>query len=400
MEYKINFINIIDFYPLNLLFKCFICIIIVNLNFCIYKTIASPVFSNNPDEKVKQPYGLKELLYRAEELYKENNYKDAIIFYFEALLLANNQNIIAKIHYRLAECLESVKRFELAEYHYKLALKGEITDEIASKISNKLLILPQLAQKEEAVRLYKRAMQAYKRKDIRSALEDYLKSVQLQPSLMEKDDSGLIDDAIKYLSYLSEERSKEPSRLLKLATFYELKGDIDKAIETLKQIIIIYPNSAEALNADEKLASFERKKTLYIQYMPPKNILSENKNTKNVFLLDTTFDFANPTTLSKQMSNYAYTFKAYNELPNLPDNTFEVFTIILGLGENQKEYVFKADEGFNERLICYEDDHVQYNIEIVNVETRTVYINDIFGEGRKAIQLFSKISLRLTIVKK
>ncbi len=222
-----------------------------------------------PPAPLTSPLTLKQLLVRAEELFQENNFREALIFYYEALDTISDLELKSKVSFRLGECLEAVKRFEFASFHYKVALRGKLPELLRSRALTKLGHLPKLAQHEEATRLFNRAMAAYRRRDVRGAIDDYLGSLKLEPNLMAKDESGLINDAIQYLSLLSESKEKEPQRLLKLAALLELRGETEKAIETLKQILIIYPNSFEAREAEEKVEFFGQKKSSYLEVEKP-----------------------------------------------------------------------------------------------------------------------------------
>lgn len=349
---------------------------------------------------IKPPYDFKTLLTRAEELFKENNYREALIFYYEALRATTTDSVRSRIHFRIGECLEGIRRFDFAEYHYKQALLGELPDSLASRVAIKLKHLPKLAQHEEATRLFKRAMAAYKRRDIRGALDDYLRSLQLEPSLMGQDDSGLIDDAIQYLTYLTEDKAREPGRLLKLATFQELRGDTEKAIETLKQILIIYPNSEEAGEAEEKLTFYTQKRTSYVEFRRPRDGLADLQPRDDAPLHEVSLEFRDPGVQSKELGEFAYTFRAFNEQPNVPDHRFEQFSMVLGKGANQKEYLYRAEEGIPDRNVTYEDGAVVYRVEFQTVNLTTAYVQDIYGEGVRSVPLFASIQVKLTITRR
>ncbi|RCK78799.1 MAG: hypothetical protein OZSIB_1152 [Candidatus Ozemobacter sibiricus] len=349
---------------------------------------------------IKPPYEFKTLLTRAEELFKENNYREALIFYYEALRATTTDSVRSRIHFRIGECLEGIRRFDFAEYHYKQALLGELPDSLASRVAIKLKHLPKLAQHEEATRLFKRAMAAYKRRDIRGALDDYLRSLQLEPSLMGQDDSGLIDDAIQYLTYLTEDKAREPGRLLKLATFQELRGDTEKAIETLKQILIIYPNSEEAGEAEEKLTFYTQKRTSYVEFRRPRDGLADLQPRDDAPLHEVSLEFRDPGVQSKELGEFAYTFRAFNEQPNVPDHRFEQFSMVLGKGANQKEYLYRAEEGIPDRKVTYEDGAVVYRVEFQTVNLTTAYVQDIYGEGVRSVPLFASIQIKLTITRR
>ncbi len=349
---------------------------------------------------IKAPYEFKTLLTRAEELFKENNFREALIFYYEALGSTTTDSVRSRVHFRIGECLEGIRRFDFAEYHYKQALLGELPDTLASRVALKLKHLPKLAQHEEATRLFKRAMAAYKRRDIRGSLDDYLRSLQLEPSLMGQDDSGLIDDAIQYLTYLTEDKSKEPGRLLKLATFQELRGDTEKAIETLKQIMIIYPNSEESGEAEEKLAFYTQKRTSYVEFRRPRDGLADLQPRDDAPLHEAALEFRDPGVQSKELGEFAYTFRAFNEQPNVPDHRFEQFTMVLGKGANQKEYQYRADEGIPDRKVTYEDGALVYKVEFQTVNVTTAYIQDIYGEGVRSVPLFAGIQVKLMITRR
>ncbi|MBF0500303.1 MAG: tetratricopeptide repeat protein [Candidatus Riflebacteria bacterium] len=353
-----------------------------------------------PLPPLSTPYPVNDALLRAEDLFQANNYREALIYYFESIVFITDPVMKSKVHFRLAECLEGVRRFEYAEYHYKLALRGKLPEALASRALYKVQHLPQLAQHEEAMRLFNKAQAAYKRRDVRNAIDDYLASLRLEPGLMAQDESGLIDDAIQYLTYLSESKDKEPDRLLKLATLLELKGETDKAVETLKQILIIYPNSKAAAEAEEKVTFFSKKRNTYLEIKRPNDTIQEVTPKISPVLLDTDLSFTDPGILSKELTEAAYTFKASNEQNNIPNGKFEVFSVVLGRGANQKEFLFRADEGIPEKTYAFDDGSVQYVVKFREVDVTTAYIQDIYGEGPRPAQLFRNITLNLTITKK
>jgi len=371
---------------------CFVVFFIV-FSTCAFSASAVP---NN----VTRPYDLTTLLNRGEELFKINNYADAIIFYSEALDQISDPEIKSKVHFRLGECLEGVRRYDFAAYHYKLAITGSLPEVLASRVMTKLKALPRLAQHEEAMRLFKKAMSAYKKRDIRGCVDDYLKSLQLEPTLMGQDESGLIDDAIQYLTYLSENKENEPRRLLKLATLLELRGDTEKSLEALKQILIIYPNSSQAKEAEEKVVFYTQKKNSFVEFKRPKDALAEVIPQDSSLIFETDLEFHDPGIISKDLSKCAFTFKAANEMNNIPEHRFEVLTISLGKGENQKEFLFKADEGISEKTVSFDDADVKYIVTFQEVNLTTAYIQDIYGEGVRATQLYSQIQIHLSVVKK
>ncbi len=353
-----------------------------------------------PPKPITRPYDLNSVLNRAEELFKENNFREAVIFYFESLELVPDPVLRAKVHFRIGECLEGVRRFDFAAFHYKQALSGNLPEVLSSRALMKLKHLPKLAQHEEAVRLYNRAMGAYRRKDIRNCIDDYLQSLKLEPSLMGQDTSGLLEDSIQYLTFLSESKEKEPSRLLKLATLLELRGDTEKAIETLKQILIIYPDSPLAREVEEKVEFYTQKRNTYVEFKPPKSALEEVLPSQNDVVLETELEFRDPGVASKELKDCAYTFRASNEQGNVPDNRFEVFMAVLGKGENQREFLFRADEGIPDKKIEHDDGRLVYLVEFKEVDVTTAYIQDIYGEGNRTAQLFRGIRIGLTIRRK
>ena len=356
---------------------------------------------NLPPQPLTSPYELNALLSRGEELFQSNNFREAVIFYYEALNLSSDAALKGKIHFRIGECLEGVRRFEFASYHYKLAVRsGRLTEVLLSRAAMKLKHLPKMAQHEEALRLFNRAMASYKQRDVRGCIDDYLKSLQLEPSLMAQDNSGLLDDAIQYLTYVAESKDKEPERLLKLATLMELRGDTEKAIETLKQVLIIYPNAPVAREAEEKVAFYTQKRSSYLEVKRPRDAVQEIQERANPIVHQTNLDFVDPGTVSKDLTDCAYTFKASNESANIPEHRFETFTLTLGKGENQKEFAYKADEGVAERKLVHEDGGVTYTVEFTEVNLTTAYIQDIYGEGVRSTQLFSGIKLSLTVSRK
>jgi hypothetical protein len=352
------------------------------------------------NESIKPPYNLKDSLLRAEEMFRDNNFKEALIFYFEAMPLTTNEEVKSKLHFRIGECLEAIRRYDYATYHYQLAMKGNLPDILISRSIMKLEHLPEMARKEEAERLFKKAMASYKKRNIRDAIDDYLTSLRLLPSLMAKDESGLIEDAIKYLTYLSESRDKEPARLLKLATLLELKGEVEKSVETLKQIEIIYPDSDEAQQAEEKLGNYDRARTAYLEPAKTGNALKPFQSNEGSVIFEKSFNFNGPGTVSRQLDTGAFTFKAFNEHNGIPANRFEFFSVIVGNGTEQQEFLFSAEDGIERNSHLFETETLKYNISFSSVNQTRGYIQDLYGDGRKSVGLFSAIGVKLTIEKK
>ncbi len=360
----------------------------------------SPCISVAQNENLKPPYNLKDSLLRAEEMFRVNNFKEALIFYYEAMPLTTNEEVKSKLHFRIGECLEAIRRYDFATYHYQLAMKGSLPDILVSRSIMKLEHLPEMARKEEAERLFKKAMASYKKRNIRDAIDDYLTSLRLMPSLMAKDESGLIEDSIKYLTYLSESREKEPTRLLKLATLLELKGDVEKSVETLKQIEIIYPDSDEAQQAEEKLANFDRARTAYIEPAKTGNALKPFESNESSMIFEKSFNFNGAGTISRQLDNGAFTFKAFNEHNGIPENRFEFFSVIVGSGTEQQEFLFSAEDGIEKNSHVFETENLKYLVTFTSVNQTRGYIQDLYGNGRKSVGLFSSIGVKLTIEKK
>lgn len=350
-------------------------------------------------DKIIAPYTLQKGLLRAEELFKENNFRDALIFYYEALDMTTSGEVRAKLHFRVGECLEAIKRYEYASYHYKVAMtSGKLPELLQSRAIMKLEHLPDLAQTEEANRLYNRAMALYKRRNIRAAIDDYLESLRLMPTLMEKSDSGLIEDAIKYLTFLSESKDKEPERLLKLASLLELHGEVDKSVETLQQIIIIYADTDQAKQAEEKLERYSSKNTAYLEPKKPVDDLAQVIVEESVF--DENFDFTGAGTVSRELPGISFAFKSYNERTEIPPDRFEIFMVSLGTGGERKDFVFISADGIPDRQLRYETTEMLYTLTFTSVEQTVGYIQDLYGDGRVSVNLFSKIVLNLKVEKK
>jgi len=132
----------------------------------------------------------------------------------------------------------------------------------------------------------------------------------------------------------------------------------------------------------------------------PRDAVQEVQERSNPVIHQTNLEFLDPGTVSKDLTDCAYTFKASNESANIPEHRFETFALTLGKGENQKEFPFKADEGIAERRLVYEDSGVIYTVEFTEVNLTTAYIQDIYGEGVRSTQLFSSIKLNLTVSRK
>lgn len=349
--------------------------------------------------KLTAPYSLQKGLTRAEELFKENNFRDALIFYYEAMEMVSSGEVKAKLHFRIGECLEAVKRYEFATYHYQQAVvSGRLPELLQSRAIMKLEHLPELAQTEEANRLYNRAMELYQRRNLRGAVDDYLESLRLMPSLMEHNDSGLLEDAIKYLTFLTESKEREPERLLKLATLLELGGRVDKSVETLQQIVIIYPDTDQAKQAEEKLERYSSVNTAYIEPVRPSDGLGDVLVEEVIF--EETFDFAASGSVARDTGLVSFEFKCYNERGEIPPDRFEVFVIGLGQGGERQEFVFTSSEGIAERQLRYETEEHLYTVSFSNVQQTTGYLQDLYGDGRVSVNLFSNISLRLKVEKK
>lgn len=353
-----------------------------------------------PASAVSAPYTINKCLARAEELFKKNDYREAVIFYYEGLSMTSSEEIVSKLHFRIGECLEALRRFEFATYHYKLALKGKLSEVLASRAFMKLEHLPELAQTEEATRLFKSAMELYRKRNIRAAIDDYLASLRLMPTLMEKDEMGLIEDGVKYLTYLSETKDKEPDRLLKLATLLELRGDIEKSVETLQQIIIIYPDSDQARQADEKLENFSSRKTAYIESVKPHDAVAEIEAGENVVIFEDSFEFSNAGMISRDVEGGSFTLKAFNEREDVPANRFEWFSIVLGSKSEQREYLFSAEEGITQSSISFDTANNRYLITFSDVSQTTGYIQDLYGRGRQSIPLFSSVRVLVKVIHK
>lgn len=355
------------------------------------------LFAQNNDS-ITPPYIITKCLSRAEELFAKNDYREALIFYYEGLGMTENESVIAKLHFRIGECLEAVRRYEFATYHYKLALKsGNLSDVLQSRAFMKLEHLPEMAQTEEANRLFNSAMALYRRRNIRAAIDDYLASLRLMPTLMEKDENGLIEDGVKYLTYLSETRDKEPDRLLKLATLLELRGDIEKSIETLQQIIIIYPDSDQARQADEKLENFSSKKTSYIETAKTHDAISEVVTAENVVIFQDTFEFRNVGSISREVEGGGFALKAFNERDGIPANRFEWFSIVLGKGAEQRDYLFSASDGMDRNSLTFDTATSRYYVTFSDVSITKGYIQDLYGGGATAVPLFSSIRVLVKV---
>ncbi len=361
------------------------------------QTGRSAVVRAAKDEGVSAPYTLQKCLTRAEELFRANDFREALIFYYEGLAMTTNEEVKAKLHFRIGECLEGVRRFEFASYHYKLAMKGRLPELLASRAIMKLEHLPELAQTEEATRLFNSAMQLYKKRNIRAAIDDYLASLRLMPTLMAKDESGLIEDAVKYLTFLSETREREPDRLLKLATLLELRGDIEKSIETLQQIVIIYPESDQARQADEKLELFAGRRTAYLEPVRPRDELSEVLPAEETLLFDDSFEFRSAGTISRELDGAAFTLRATNERTGIPADRFEIFSITLGTASEQRDFLFTAEEGIDQKTLRFDADQVRYTVVFAAVNQTSGFLQDLYGGGRRSVTLFSNIRVQLRV---
>jgi len=348
-------------------------------------------------EKITPPYTVQRCLARAEELFRENNYREALIFYYEGMALATSPEVKARLHFRIGECLEAVRRFEFATYHYQMALQGKLTDLLASRAIMKLEHLPELAQTEEATRLFDRAMALYRKRNIRAAIDDYLASLRLMPTLMARDESGLIEDAVKYLTLLSESKEREPDRLLKLATLLELRGDTEKAVETLQQIIIIYPESDQSRQADDKLEQFTTRKTAYLEPVKPRDALREAVPEEETLIFQDSFNFRNAGTISRELDGAAFTLRAQNERTGIPSDRFEIFSITLGTGSDQRDFLFTAEEGIDQKNLSFASASAVYSVVFTSVNQTRGYIQDLYGGGRKSVTLFSGLTVQVKV---
>jgi hypothetical protein len=209
------------------------------------------------------------------------------------------------------------------------------------------------------------------------------------PTLMAQDESGLIEDAVKYLTFLSESKEREPDRLLKLATLLELRGDVEKSIETLQQITIIYPESDQARQADEKLELFTQRRTAYVEPVKPASALNE--------VYGEAFDFRNAGTISRQLENAAFTLRAINERPGIPPDRFEVFSITLGQGSDQRDFLFTAEEGIDQKNLSFVSGEVKYSVAFTSINQTHGFVQDLYGDGRRPVTLFSNIGVQLKI---
>lgn len=378
----------------------------MNKKLCIYALAAFALMSSDVTlaqntDKITPPYTINKCLLRAEDLFRKNDYREALTFYYEGLGMTTNDEIAAKLHFRIGECLEAVRRFEFATYHYKIALKsGKLPDLLQSRAFMKLEHLPELAQTEEATRLFNSAMEYYKKRNIRAAIDDYLASLRLMPTLMEKDEHGLIEDAVKYLTFLSETKDKEPDRLLKLATMLELRGDIEKSIETLQQITIIYPDSDEATQAEAKLENFTSKKISYLESAKPHNAVAEVVSAENVVIFQDSFSFSNTGSIARDIENAGFSLRAFNERDGIPANRFEWFSIVLGKGAEKKDYLFSAADGMEQSAISLDTANYKYYVTFSDVSLTKGYIQDLYTGGKQGIPLFSSVRVLVKIEQK
>ncbi len=376
--------------------KVTILIAMVACLFCF--AAGKTAFATTAGNELVPPYNLQKCLSRAEELFKANDYRDALVFYYEGMgMVGSNEEVKSRLHFRIGECLEAVRRYEFATYHYQLALSGKLPDLLASRAIMKLEHLPELAQTEEATRLFERAMALYRRRNIRAAIDDYLASLRLMPTLMAKDESGLIEDAVKYLTFLSESKEREPDRLLKLATLLELRGDIEKSVETLQQIIIIYPESDQARQADEKLERFNQRSTSYVEPVTPRDAVSEVVPPEDLLVFSDTFEFRNAGIISRQLDGAAFTLRAINERAGIPADRFEIFSITLGTGSEQRDFLFTAEDGIDQKNLSFVAAEVKYSASFVAVNQTRGYIQDLYGDGRRPVTLFSNVSVRIQV---
>ena len=349
-------------------------------------------------ESITPPYTINKCLLRAEELFKKNDYREALVFYYEGLGMTTNSEITAKLHFRIGECLEGVRRYEFATYHYKLALKsGNLPDLLQSRAIMKLEHLPEMAQTEEATRLFNSAMEYYKKRNIRAAIDDYLASLRLMPTLMEKNEHGLIEDAVKYLTYLSETKDKEPDRLLKLATMLELRGDIEKATETLQQIIIIYPDSNEASQAEIKLDNFSSRKISYLETVKPHDAVAEVTTVENEVIFQDTFEFNNTGSVARDIEGGGFSLRAFNEREGIPVKRFEWFAIVLGKGSEKRDYLFSAGDKMEETSITFDTAKYKYYVTFSDVSISKGFIQDLYTGGKQTIPLFSSVRVLVKI---
>ncbi len=372
---------------------------ILGIALCVGCLLPVPLCASNKNDNpgITAPYTLNNCLSRAEELFRANNYSEALIFYYEGMSLTANDEIKSRLHFRIGECLEGLRRFDFATYHYKMAVQGKLPELLVSRAIMKLEHLPELAQTEEATRLFKRAMELYRRRNIREAIDSYLASLRLMPTLMAQDESGLIEDAVKYLTYLSESKEREPDRLLKLATLLELRGDIEKSVETFQQIVIIYPESDQARQSEEKLELFAQRRTAYVEPVRPADALGEVYGEEPVLIFNEAFEFRNAGTISRQLEHAAFTLRAINERPGIPPDRFEVFSITLGQGSDQRDFLFTAEEGIEQKNLSFAADGVRYTVAFTSINQTHGYIQDLYGDGRRAVTLFSNIGVQLKI---
>lgn len=342
------------------------------------------------------PYNIHDCLTRAEELFESSNYQKAIIFYYEGLLMAENRELISRLHFRIGECLEALRRFDFAVWHYQQALKGTLPNLLRSRAIMKLEHLPELAQTEEAKRLFDRAMELYQNRDLRRASEKYLSSLRLKPSLMAKDEQGLIDDAVHYLTYLTESKDREPDRLMKLATLLELRGDVEKAVETLQQLLIIYPDSDAAVYAESKLSGFSTTSSVYLEPETPRRISFADQYYE---IFSDSFEFKGPGTISRQVQQAAFTIRAVNERNGIPSDRFEMFLITLGFGGDERSFYFNSEEGIDTKELSFETESYAYTVIFNAIDQTRGYVQNLYGGGKRPVTLFSYLKVTLKIQK-
>ncbi|HNV69606.1 MAG TPA: hypothetical protein PKO06_07920, partial [Candidatus Ozemobacteraceae bacterium] len=159
-------------------------------------------------------------------------------------------------------------------------------------------------------------------------------------------------------------------------------------------------SEAPAGEAEEKVAFFTNKRTSYPEFQRPANALREVAEPATRVLFTSDFEFSDPGAMSKDFPEAAFTFKAANEQPNVPRGRFELFTVILGKGENQKEFFFKAEDGIPDQKLSWDDGTCIYQVAFEEVNATTAYIQDVYGEGSRPSPLFTRIKTSIVIQRK
>ncbi|HMM58838.1 MAG TPA: hypothetical protein PKC25_01770, partial [Candidatus Rifleibacterium sp.] len=127
------------------------------------------------------------------------------------------------------------------------------------------------------------------------------------------------------------------------------------------------------------------------------NELSDIVSEEQVVLFEDSFSFNAAGTISRELDGAAFTMRASNERTGIPADRFEIFSITLGGGSEQRDFVFTAEEGIDQKNLRFDADGIRYTVLFSAVNQTSGYIQDLYGGRRRAVTLFSNIAVPLKV---